>query len=213
MTLPISRGLRRSGSLLLADISGYTGFLQGISDAHRALVIEADEPPVAYALVSSLLDAMLSAITPPFRLVKFEGDALFAVAESGDMRARGPAVLDCLRACYAAFRERLGHAGTEWTCRCNACALISGLDLKFVLHHGEYVVQGIAGHEELLGPDVNVVHRLLKNHAHEVVGDRPYALLTAAAMAALEVPAEAMLAATERYEDIPLIEVRILPLA
>ena len=185
MSVPFVGGSRQRGALLLADITGYTAFLQGVAEAHRALIVDADEPPAAYAVLSHLLDTMVSSIAPTFRLAKFEGDAIFAVAVE-DMPA-GPAVLDCLRACYASFRERLAAAGSEWTCTCSACAL-GGLDLKFVLHHGDYVVQSIAGREELLGPDINIVHRLLKNHVRELIGPRPYALVTDAAAAGARHP-------------------------
>lgn len=208
---PIAGGSRGRGALLLADISGYTAFLQGVADAHRAIIIEADEPPAAYAVLSHLLDAMLTAITPTFRLAKFEGDAIFAVAAEDGM-PRGAAVLGCMRGCYTAFRERLAEAGTQWTCTCTACARIGNLDLKFVLHHGDYVVQQIAGREELLGPDVNIVHRLLKNHARELIGPRPYALLSDAALDSLGVPADGMVAATESYDDTPPIAVHVLAL-
>jgi hypothetical protein len=211
MTTPDTRAGRRQGTFLLADISGYTGFLHGVADAHRALIIEADEPPAAYALISSLLDAMVEKVAPTFRLVKFEGDALFAVAEDPDM-ARGEQLLACLRACHAEFMELLGEAHTRWTCTCDACARITGLGLKFVLHHGEYVVQRIVGQEELAGPDVIVVHRLLKNHARDLVGDRPYALLSDAVLEALDVPADGMLAAVETYDDLPPVPVHVLPL-
>ena len=200
------------GALLLADISGYTGFLQGVADAHRDLIIDVDEPPAAYALMSSLLDVMVTSMVPPFRLAKFEGDAVFAVAPDADLALRGSAVLDCLRACYAAFTARLGEANSRWTCTCGSCSRVQALDLKFVLHHGAYVVQRIAGQEELLGPEVNVAHRLLKNHALELVGGRPYALLTDAALAALDVPAEGMVATTETYDNIPPIPAHVLAL-
>jgi hypothetical protein len=55
MTLPTARGTRSRGTFLLADISGYTGFLNGVAEAHRALIIEADEPPEAYAVLSRLV--------------------------------------------------------------------------------------------------------------------------------------------------------------
>jgi Protein of unknown function (DUF2652) len=71
------------------------------------------------------------------------------------------------------FREQLGVAGSQWTCTCNSCARIHDLDLKFVIHHGDYVIHRIANQEELAGPDVIVAHRLLKNHAKDLVGDRP----------------------------------------
>jgi hypothetical protein len=208
---PIVGGSRERGALLLADISGYTAFLQGVADAHHALIVEADEPPAAYAVLSQLLDTMVTSITPTFRLAKFEGDAIFAVA-AGDAMPRGAAVLACLRGCYGAFRDRLAAAGAEWTCTCDACARIGALDLKFVLHHGEYVVQQIAGREEILGADVNIVHRLLKNHARDLIGQRPYALVSDAALRALAVPEDGMASAEERYDDTPPIGVHVLAL-
>lgn len=208
-----SRGTRRRGALLLADISGYTSFLHGVADAHRELILEADEPPPAYALVSSLLDAMVEQVAPQFRLVKLEGDALFAVADDPDVVMRGPAVVACLRGCHAAFQSLLAEAGTEWSCTCVACARIGDLGLKLILHHGEYVAHPIAGREELAGPDVIVAHRLLKNHVRDLIGDGPYALLTDAALAALEVPADGMTPAVETYDGLPPIGIRVLPLA
>ncbi len=204
---------RARGTLLLADISGYTGFLQGVADAHHALILEADEPPVAYALMSSLLDAMVTAVVPPFRLAKFEGDAIFAVAPDPEFALRGADVLACLRACHGAFTARLAEANSLWTCTCGSCARVHELGLKFVLHHGDYVVQPIAGREELLGPEVNIAHRLLKNHAVDLIGVRPYALLTDAALVALGVSAEGMVATTETYEHVPPIPAHVLPLA
>ncbi len=43
-------------------------------------------------------------------------------------------------------------------CNCSACERLHELELKFVLHWGNYVVQSIAGHDELLGPDVTMAH-------------------------------------------------------
>jgi hypothetical protein len=50
------------------------------------------------------------------------------------------------------------------------------------------------------------VHRLLKNHASVVVGERAYALLTSAAATQLEVPVERGLWVTEEYEHLAPIE-------
>jgi Protein of unknown function (DUF2652) len=201
---------RRTGTLLIADISGYTGFLRGVADAHRALIVEADEPPPAYALMSHLLDTIVGAIAPTFRLAKLEGDAVFAVADAGP--THGNDVLDSIQRCHSAFVTQLAAAGTLWTCNCEACARIGELDLKFVVHHGSYVAQPIAGSEELLGHDVNLAHRLLKNHAREVVGPVAYALFTDAAVTALDIPTDSMVATEEGYEDTPTVGVHVLAL-
>ena len=90
--------------------------------------------------------------------------------------------------------------------------MIGGLELKFVLHHGEYIVQTIAGHPELLGPDVTVAHLLLKNHVAEMTGLSAYALMTEPAAAHLEVPLGRAFPITERYEHYPTIRAFVLPL-
>jgi hypothetical protein len=208
-TLP-TRPVRHSGALLLADISGYTGFLGGVADAHHALIVEADEPPPAYAVLSQLLDTIISAIEPHFRVVKLEGDAVFAVGENTSLN--GVDILDCMRGCYEAFRQELARAAEQWTCNCAACARVGDLDLKFVLHDGSFVTQSIGGREELLGHDVNLVHRLLKNHARELLGRVPYALITDAAAQSLGVPTTDMVEAEEAYEDTPPVRVHILAL-
>jgi class 3 adenylate cyclase len=210
---PVGQGTRSRGTLLLADISGYTGFLQGVADAHYDLIVEADAPPQAYGLVASLLDGIVDDLVPPFHFVKFEGDAVFAVAGEGETAVRGADLLDRLRACHGAFRTRLDEANQTWTCTCGSCARIHELDLKFVLHHGDYVLQEVGRQEELLGPDVNIVHRLLKNHAMDLVGPRPYALLSDALIGALGVPDVGMLATTETYDRVPPVAVHILALA
>jgi hypothetical protein len=197
--------------MLLADISGYTGFLGSVADSHQAIIVDTDEPPAAYGVMSQLLDTIVMAIQPGFRLAKLEGDAVFAVADGAVQH--GPALLDSVRGWYGAFRGGLDAARAAWTCSCDACVRIGDLDLKFIVHHGTWIAQPIVGQEELLGPDVNLAHRLLKNHARELVGTRAYALFSEAAVAALEIPTDGLVATTERYDDPLVVEGRILALA
>ena len=56
------------------------------------------------------------------------------------------------------------------------------LDLKFVVHCGQYAAHVVAGREELIGYDVILVHRLLKNRVADEIGTRGYALLTMSAI-------------------------------
>lgn len=212
MTFAPGSTSRQRGALLLADISGYTGFLQGIAEAHAELKVDTDEPAPVYSLLSGLLDGMATALAPTFQVVKFEGDAIFAIAPDGPESVHGDAVIASLRTCHAAFAERLAQGKSELTCSCNSCSRVDGLSLKFVLHHGDYVLQRIVGREELAGPEVIVAHRLLKNHARDVVGMHPYALMTDAALAALDVPAGEMAALTETYDGLPPIPAHLLVL-
>ena len=209
MTGPVPSAARRRGALLIADISGYTGFLQGVADAHHALIVEADEPPPAYAVLSHLLAAMVASIEPEFHLAKVEGDAIFAVAAE---ELRGDVLLESVRRCHAAFRGGLAEAAKTWICSCAACARVGELDVKFVIHHGSYVAQSIAGREELLGADVNLAHRLLKNHARDLVGPVAYALLTDTAVRAMAIDTETMVAGEETYDGQPPVTVHVLAL-
>jgi uncharacterized protein YndB with AHSA1/START domain len=150
--------------LVIADISGYTSYLAGVELDH------------AQDILADLTDAVVKALRPTFRLAKLEGDAAFAyvVTETVD----GPALQDTIEHCYIAFRRRLRDIGQASQCDCNACTYIPRLDLKFVVHHGLIARQRMAGREELVGRDVIIVHRLLKNGVHDALGLGAYALYT-----------------------------------
>ena len=154
-----------SGLLLLADISGYTSFMQSVALAHQDDAFADGAVPDAYAMMSNLLDGIVGRVVPPFTLSELEGDAVFAYATDPDPVPSGEAMLDCLTECYADFRRRVGTGRGIWTCSCDACSRIDVLDLKFILHAGAYVTQEIAGKSKLLGPEVVMAHRLLKNNA------------------------------------------------
>jgi class 3 adenylate cyclase len=113
-----------SACFVIADISGYTGFLAGVELEH------------AQDIIADVMDTMVRRLRPPFRLAKFEGDAAFfyAVADTVD----GSVLQDAVEAAYFAFRKRVRNISQATTCACNACSRMHDLDLKFVCHHGEF---------------------------------------------------------------------------
>ncbi len=157
-----------AGCLLLADITGYTAYLQATELEH------------AEDVLSDLLETLVSTLAPTFKLAKLEGDAAFAHAPAG--RVSPSLILDTVEAGYFAFRRRLRDIDHATSCDCNACVLIPSLDLKYVVHHGEYVARRIAGTEELTGPDVILVHRLLKTGAGTALGTTGFAAYTASTL-------------------------------
>lgn len=201
-----------SGTLLLADISGYTAFLQAVAAAHAADMAAGRFVPKAYPLLMSLLDGIVERIAPPFVLSKLEGDAVFAFAPDGELGVDGQSVVDRLTACYEAYRARVDEARELMVCSCDACLSIGGLELKFVLHHGGYIVQSVAGRQELLGPDVTISHLLLKNHVADLIGRSAYALVTESAVAHLDIPVERALPITEQYEHYAPVRASVLTL-
>ena len=160
-----------SGCLAIADISGYTSYLGRAELDHAQDVLE------------DLTETVVRALSPPMKLSKLEGDAVFVYMPGN--RVDASMLLDTLDAAYFAFRRRQDAIGRATQCDCNACVLIPRLDLKFVAHHGAFGRQHVAGGEELSGSDVIVVHRLLKNHVAEVIGHSGYALYTDAVVAAM----------------------------
>jgi uncharacterized protein YndB with AHSA1/START domain len=150
--------------LVLADISGYTTYLAGVELDH------------AQDILADLTGTVVRSLRPTFRLAKLEGDAAFAYVVTDDID--GSILQDTIEHCYIAFRRRLRDIGQASQCDCNACTYLPRLDLKFVVHHGLIARQRMAGREELVGRDVIVVHRLLKNNVQEALGIAAYALYT-----------------------------------
>jgi hypothetical protein len=192
--------------MLLADISGYTGFLEDVRRAHAGDAFADGQIPYAYGLMSNLLGGIAERIEPPFTLVKFEGDAVFAVGEDGVVPS-GSSLIRMITECHDDFQQRMDEAGLTWTCTCNACVIKDSLDLKFVVHHGGYFVQSIGAHTEVLGPDVTVVHRLLKNAAADRTGSTAYALFTDAAEIALALELDNAVRFTEPIEGAEPVDV------
>jgi hypothetical protein len=168
----------QEGCLLLADITGYTAYLQGTELEH------------AQDVLADLLETIIAGIEPPFEVSKLEGDAVFAHMPTADIDS--PMLFDTIEATYFAFRRRLRDVVHTTTCDCNACVLIPSLDLKFFVHSGSYVVRTIGRTEELTGGDVVLVHRLLKGSARDVVGNDAYLVLTRAALVAIDGDDEAL---------------------
>ena len=104
------------------------------------------------------------------RLVKLEGDAVFAAAPAGRLDGHGDLVLDTIRAMYQAFVASRTQAIPANDHICIACPAVAHLDLKVVLHRGQTVRQNVGSGSDLLGPAVNVAHRLLKNSIRDRIG-------------------------------------------
>lgn len=170
--------------LLLADISGYTAFLNGVEQAHG--VDFSSGLSAGYEVLGALLGAVVEGVQPAFDIAKLEGDAVFAVAPAEGLDGQGNAVLDRLRAVYHAFaivREDRVTSATDHIC--TGCPVVGTLNLKMVLHRGQAVRQTVGSSPELLGPAVNVAHRLLKNSIQSRLGYRAYLFVTDAAVAGL----------------------------
>jgi hypothetical protein len=139
--------------LLIADIGGYTEYMR----THRMSLAHAE------VNTARLLEAVIDA-ADEFELIEIEGDAAFLSrqADTLDAAATADALTRVVAGMHQAFhRERKFVASN--LCPCDACEQANNLKLKFVAHVGDVAIQTIRDRRKLVGIDVILVHRLLKN--------------------------------------------------
>jgi class 3 adenylate cyclase len=177
------------GYLVLADISGYTSYLAGVELTH------------ARDILTELLNLIVEHFKPFLSIVKLEGDAVLAHVPKTKI-VRDETLLELFESTYLAFRDRVEGIRRRTTCQCNACKAIPTLDLKFILHFGEYMLQNVSGITELVGSDVNLAHRLLKSHVSDTTGWKAYVLFTDAGLRQLKVKLENLHEQVESYAHL-----------
>jgi hypothetical protein len=171
--VPIASPLKPSrGILLIADITGYTVFLKESELEH------------AHGVLSDLLSLLVEGTRPPLAVSNLQGDAVFSYGIDTEA-VSGQTFVEMIESIYIAFRRAIEQMALNSTCGCNACANLGSLDLKFIIHHGEFLIQSIGTNRELVGSDVIVAHRLAKNTVTATTGVRAYAVYTASAVDAL----------------------------
>jgi hypothetical protein len=189
------------GYFILTDISGYTEFLtkSELDHAHDAL--------------QNLFDVQLAQIKYPFVISGFRGDAIFMYVPETHI-CEPQTILEALEKLFFVFADTRRQMIYNTTCTCRACQNISHLDLKMVIHYGEYVIQKLADREELLGADVIVPHRMLKNDVIEKTGIESYALFSEAAAQAAHLSqlAYPLLPHSEVYAHLGEVRMQVLDL-
>ena len=150
--------------LLIADIGGYTEYMS----THRMSLAHAE------VNTARMLEKMIDA-APGFDLIEIEGDAAFLSrqAGNGDAQTAIAEILDAAVAMHRAFHEERQYVAAN-LCPCTGCKGAADLKLKFVAHVGDVATQTIRDRIKLVGIDVILVHRLLKNP----VGIPEYVLLS-----------------------------------
>ena len=164
--------MTQQGFLIISDITGYSKYLNESELEH------------ARDSLTALLNILLDHTKSPLVLSKLEGDAVFSSAPAHGF-LQGQSLLDMVESTYASFRKALELMVLNTTCTCNACRNLPNLDLKFFVHFGSYMTQKLGNFNELVGNDVNLVHRLAKNHIKEKTGFKAYAAFTQSVMEAL----------------------------
>jgi hypothetical protein len=183
----------QTGYLVLADISGFTSFIATTEIEHADLAL------------SILLETIVEKINSLLTISQLEGDAVFAYIEESKLQ-EVTSLLELIDQTYLAFREKALALYDGATCPCRACRALPTLDLKFMVHHGEFLLQQVADVRHLLGSDVNLIHRLAKNHVSESTGWKGYALFTNQSLEHLEMDKTSFVQQTESYEHLGEVE-------
>ena len=204
----------QKGFLVIADITGFTPFLAATELEHSQEILQ------------HMLKGIISLLTPTFKLAEVEGDAVFVYSENRMIREvpaergtpsplgldsngkfeRKERILEVIESAYYAFRDRKTTYNRIRSCGCKACQMASSLDLKFIVHFGEFIMNNVGGKNKPLGPSVNIAHRLLKNHLAESTGWNAYILFTRECIDAISLDREKFHHETESYEHIGHIE-------
>jgi len=173
-----SHPAQREGYIAIADISGYTTFVADTEIEHSREIL------------AELLEVTSRELERHLRLSRIQGDALICVGEEDE-------VIPCLEDAFLSFHRRVRAMVAATTCTCNACRSVPNLTLKFVAQHGTYSTVTVRGTVDLVGADVNIAFRLLKNH----VPSHEYILATNSVLERLPAPArERFVPISEDYD-------------
>src|SRR5215208_4621631 len=193
--------MANKGYFILTDISGYTEFLTESELEH------------AHETLQSLFDAQLANIKFPLKISGFRGDAIFLYTPEACF-VNPQTFLETLENLYIVFAGTLRQMQINTTCECRACKNMGKLDLKMCIHYGEFIIQRLGDREELLGADVIVPHRMLKNTVIEKTGVKAYALFSQAAANILHLAelSQPLISHSETYEHLGDLKMQVYDL-
>jgi hypothetical protein len=190
--------MAKTGLLLITDITGYSKYVHNTELEH------------AQSSLTELLHLLIAYTRSPLILSKLEGDAVFAYASSEGF-LQGQTLVEMVESTYLAFRKALELMIRNTTCICAACRSLKDLDLKFFVHYGSFTIQKLNEYRELLGNDVNLVHRLAKNHIKEQTGFGAYAAYTQAVIEKMGLSeiAGSMISHRETFADVGEVQLYV----
>jgi hypothetical protein len=178
MMLGMNSTKAQFGYFFLADISGFSPYLAGVELEH------------AGGILQKLLEGISRKIEPVFSVQDFDMDSVFASAPELGI-SHFEEMYELVEETYFEFKSNLIEISSHTTCTCTACRNVTSLDLKFMIHYGEYILSSVQGKPMLYGLNPTFVrHRGWKEAVSDSVGWRGYFLLTEQCLASLDIPAD-----------------------
>lgn len=146
--------------IFIPDISGFTEFVNQTAIEHSQHII------------SELLEVIIDANQLELTISEIEGDAVLFykndyIPEFNDIIAQSKEM-------FLRFHSYLKEIEKTNVCQCGACKTASNLTLKFITHLGDTKEVVVKNFKKLIGSDLILAHRLLKN---KIISDE-YLLIT-----------------------------------
>jgi hypothetical protein len=136
--------------IYIPDISGFTQFVNETEIQHSQHIIE------------ELLEVLLESNNLSLEVSEIEGDAILFYRE-GDP-PQPDQIAEIIQSMFRNFHNYLQVIKRDTVCQCGACRTASELTLKFFVHYGEIGISKIREHTKLMGKDIILAHRLMKNN-------------------------------------------------
>ena len=146
--------------IFIPDISGFTEFITQTEIKHSNHII------------SELIEIILSANRLDLTVSEIEGDAVLFYRKGEPPTLQE--LVGQVKQMFLDFHTHLLVIQRDNVCQCGACRSAINLSLKFIAHYGELNETVIRNFTKIIGSDVILAHRLLKNN----IGETEYMLLT-----------------------------------
>ncbi|HET8736277.1 MAG TPA: DUF2652 domain-containing protein [Pricia sp.] len=141
--------MENKGLIFIPDISGFSRFVTEMEIGHSRLII------------GELLEILIDANRTDLTVSEIEGDAILFY-KFGERPAMEE-VYGQVKGMFEAFHKNLMAYENRRYCQCKACMSAIRLTLKVITHYGEFTGYQVKNFSKLIGKDLIVAHRLLKN--------------------------------------------------
>jgi Protein of unknown function (DUF2652) len=135
--------------IFIPDISGFTEFVNTTAIEHSQHII------------SELLEIIINANNLNFTISEIEGDAVLFYKKASIPKIED--IIEQSKEMFLLFHKHLNEIEKSNVCQCGACRTASSLSLKFITHFGDIKEVSVKQFNELIGSDLILAHRLLKN--------------------------------------------------
>ncbi len=149
ITLNMSHTSQQQAFLFMPDISGFTKFIGETEIEHSSHIIQ------------ELLEIIINENRLNMEMMEIEGDAVFFF-RFGKIPSADE-VIGQAKSIFEKFHQHLLQYENRRICQCGACKTANNLTLKFIIHTGTVGSYYVRSQHKLIGKDIIILHRLLKN--------------------------------------------------